>query len=224
MCLKDLLTMNLKWIGISLTLIILIAGFSGCVQENESDEQETQDVQLTDEDWNYFVFHYESGKDLNQLFTSGFNIIDKEIKLFDPVNSSFLLEVNNSNLNIITNLKNISNEMYENISDYRSTLDDFKVSSNLIDHHQKQGDLFDVYENLSNLYLATYNRIISVYNSSTAKTKLVDISDIMQQLFVIEESINSIMDDQVQEIIDIPEEVWDKWEDKDWSFMNESQG
>lgn len=216
--------MNLKWIGISLTLIILIAGFSGCVQENESDEQETQDVQLTDEDWNYFVFHYESGKDLNQLFTSGFNIIDKEIKLFDPVNSSFLLEVNNSNLNIITNLKNISNEMYENISDYRSTLDDFKVSSNLIDHHQKQGDLFDVYENLSNLYLATYNRIISVYNSSTAKTKLVDISDIMQQLFVIEESINSIMDDQVQEIIDIPEEVWDKWEDKDWSFMNESQG
>jgi len=216
--------MNLKWTGILLTLIILIAGFSGCVQESESDDQETQDVQLTDEDWNYFVFHYESGKDLNQLFTSGFNIIDKEIKLFDPVNSSFLLEVNNSNLNIITNLKNISNEMYENISDYRSTLDDFKVSSNLIDHHQKQGDLFDVYENLSNLYLATYNRIISVYNSSTAKTKLVDISDIMQQLFVIEETINSLMDDQVQEIIDIPEKVWDKWEDKDWSFMNESQG
>ncbi|HMA83035.1 MAG TPA: hypothetical protein VKP59_02275 [Candidatus Thermoplasmatota archaeon] len=216
--------MNLKSIGISIMLIILIVGFSGCVQENESDEQITQDVQLTDEDWNYFVFHYKSGKDLNQLFTSGFNIIDKEIKLFDPVNSSFLLEVNNSNLNELTNLKNISNKMYENISDYRSTLDDFMVSSNLIEHHQKQSNLFDVYENLSNLYLATYNRIISVYNSSTAKTKLVDISDIMQQLFVIEESINSIMDDQVQEIIDIPEEIWNKWEDKDWSFMNETQG
>ncbi len=213
--------MDFKNFALILSIILVIV-LAGCFQVDESNEKKVYDEDLTKEDWDYFVFHYFSGKDLNQLFKSGFQIINTEMSKFDPINSSFLLEVNQSNWNELSNLKNISNIMYKNISNYRNELTNFTLSSNMIDHAKKQSDLFNVYENTSNLYMITYNRIVVVYNSSKAETSYVDISDIMLQIFSIEESINDIMDDQVNQILNIPDEIWNEWDDKDWSFMEES--
>lgn len=219
--------MKKKLISIGIILIFLIVGFSGCLEEKniESDEKNTYNGKseygnnLTDEDWDYFVFHYNSGKDLNNLFTIGFDIIDTQISLFDPVNSSFLLEINNSNKNILYQLNNISNTMNSNISLYNSFLNNFTLSSNMVNHSFEQKKLLNAYQNYSYAFLSIYNKIIANFNPSIEEYFFIDISEEMAIIFYIEGLIVQIMNNQVEIIVNIPNEIWDKWENNDWSFM-----
>lgn len=177
--------------------------------------------ELTDEDWDYFVFHYNSGKDLHGLFMEGFDIVNEEISLFDPTNSSFLLKCNASNIDRLSQLSFIAETMKENISVYKSRLAGFSLSDQMKDHGLQQNKLFNVYSNLSNVFLSIDEKVQNSYNSSVNDSILIGISNEMNLLFVGDETISLIMDDQLATIINISDEAWDEWtKDRDWSFMD----
>jgi len=221
--------MNTKLVASILSFIMLLVFFSGCVEEtelaehenqpNESMETTEQDAHLTEEDWNYFNFHYFSGKDLYTSFNSGFNIINTQISLYDPVNSSFLLEVNSSNEQVFFQLHDIAEFMSSNISFYQNNLHNYTVSSNMMNHSQKQGQLFDVYQNLSYVFDSVYIKVIAGFDPSIEIMVYIDISDEMALIFMIEQLITTIMDEQVNLVVNIPEDIWAEWDDKDWSFI-----
>lgn len=221
--------MNTKLVASILPFIMLLAFFSGCVEETESAEHENQpnesmetteqDAHLTEEDWNYFNFHYFSGKELYTSFNSGFNIINTQISLYDPVNSSFLLEVNSSNEQVFFYLHDIAEFMNSNISVYQNNLHNYTVSSNMMNHSQKQGQLFDVYQNLSYVFDSVYIKVIAGFDPSIETMVYIDISDEMALIFMIEQLITTIMDEQVNLVVSIPDDIWAEWNDKDWSFI-----
>ena len=222
--------MNNRFIAIGITLMFLITGFSGCVEDKDTnpnkdnsnfDDNIESGGNLTEEDWDYFVFQYTSGKDLHDLFTSGFNIIDNELALFDPINSTFLLELNLSNQDNLFQLKSISKVMNANISQYRTILQNFTLSDKMINHGLEQNKLINSYQNLSNDFLSVYNKINASFELSNESTTLVDISEEMEIIFVGDDSIAVIMDNQVEIIVSISDEEWDEWtKDRDWSFMD----
>ena len=222
--------MNNRFIAIGITLMFLITGFSGCVEDKDTnpnkdnsnfDDNIESGGNLTEEDWDYFVFHHTSGKDLHALFTSGFNIIDNELALFDPINSTFLLELNLSNQDTLFQLKSISKVMNANISQYRTILQNFTLSDKMINHGLEQNKLINSYQNLSNDFLSVYNKINASFELSNESTTLVDISEEMGIIFVGDDSIAVIMDNQVEIIVSISDEEWDEWtKDRDWSFMD----
>ncbi len=221
--------MNTKLVASILLFIMLLAFFSGCVEETESAEHENQpnesmetteqDAHLTEEDWNYFNFHYFSGKDLYTSFNSGFNIINTQISLYDPVNSSFLLEVNSSNEQVFFHLHDIAEFMSSNISVYQNNLHNYTVSSNMMNHSQKQGQLFDVYQNLSYVFDSVYIKVIAGFDPSIETMVYIDISNEMALIFMIEQLITTIIDEQVNLVVSIPDDIWAEWDDKDWSFI-----
>lgn len=222
--------MNNRFVAIGITLMFLITGFSGCVEDKDTnpnkdnsnfDDNIESGGNLTEEDWDYFVFHYTSGKDLSALFTSGFNIINNELAWFDPANSTFLLELNLSNQDTLFQLKNISKVMNANISQYRTILQNFTLSNKIINHGLEQNKLINNYQNLSNAFLSVYTKINASFELSNESTTLIDISEEMEIILVVDDSIADIMDNQVEIIVSISDEEWDEWtKDRDWSFMD----
>ena len=207
--------MNTKLVAIIVAFIMFLAFFNGCIEETESVEHEN----LTEEDWSYFNFHYLSGKDLYTSFNSGFNILNTQISLYDPENSSFLLEVNSTNEQVFFQLHDIAEFMSSNISVYKNNLNNYTVSSNMMNHSQKQGQLFDVYQNLSYVFDSVYIKVISGFDSSIETMVYIDISNEMALIFMIEQLITTIMDEQVNLVVSIPDDIWAEWDDKDWSFI-----
>lgn len=209
--------MRLRGIISVLSAIVIISSICGCV----TDTQESVRTELTNEDWDYFVFHYLSGKDLHGLFVGGFSIVNSEISLFDPDNSSFLLKSNMSNQHLFHQLKIISETMTENISMYKDELDGFTLSEQLKDHGLEQDKLFNVYANLSKVFLSIAEKVNTSFNESINESLLISISNEMQLLFVGDETISLIMDNQLAKIINISDEAWDEWtKERDWSFMD----
>lgn len=222
--------MNDRFIAIGILLVFLITGFSGCIEDKDTDYDKNNsdfddniesEGNLTEEDWDYFVFHYTSGKDLHILFTSGFNIIDNELAFFDSVNSTFLLGFNLSNQDTLFQLKSISKVMNANISQYRTILQNFTLSDKMINHGLEQNKLLNGYQNLSNAFLSVYDKINAFFEHSNESTTLIDISEEMEIILVGDDSIADIMDNQVEIIVSISDEEWDEWaKDRDWSFMD----
>jgi len=209
--------MRLNGIIIAISAIIIISSLCGCVNEPKENVRN----ELGDEDWDYFVFHYLSGKDLHSLFVDGFSIVNSEISLFDPDNSSFLLKCNVSNQHLFDQLRSISETMTENISIYKDELDGFMLSEQLKEHGLEQDKLFNVYANLSKVFLSIAEKVNTSFNESINESLLISISNEMQLLFVGDETISLIMDNQLAKIINISDEAWDEWtKERDWSFMD----
>ena len=211
--------MRMKIITFIVCLVLFITCSIGCV-EQESEHENIEN--LTDIDWEYFQFHYSSGKDLDRLFRQGVVIINEEIAVYNPANSSFLLEVNSTNHQSLSHLINISITILKNVSSYQIILQNYSTSSYFTNHKIVQENIFSIYKELSYVYLIAYDRIEAAYinsNSSNNTEIYVDISDTMISIFSIEESINENMSAQVNHIVTIPEDIWSQWDEKDWSFM-----
>jgi len=88
-----------------------------------------------------------------------------------------------------------------------------------MNHSQKQGQLFDVYQNLSYVFDSVYIKVIAGFDPSIEIMVYIDISDEMALIFMIEQLITTIMDEQVNLVVNIPEDIWAEWDDKDWSFI-----
>jgi len=211
--------MNKIHSSIALCLVLLITCFIGCIEENQEAEKEI-DPSLTEEDWGYFQFHYHSGKKLDLLYREGLSILNTEIDFVNMKNSSFLIELNSSNPETLYQLRNLSASINLNLSTYQAMLQNYTVSSYFTNHKKEQENLFSVFENLSYVYFDAYIRIRAVYNSPDYPATYIDISDTMSNIFMIEQYINNILEIQVNNVVDIPDTIWNEWDNKDFSFMD----
>ena len=206
-----------------LTVLVLFSGLCGCMEEvDDSTNHDTNGLSehLTDEDWNYYVFSYTSGKDLHELFDAGFTTINTALAWFDPTNSSFLLEINASNTNNISQLEHISTVMSENISRYTPLLQNYSLSDSIQNHSLEQKKLFLCYQNLSNIFLLISYKVQTSLEHSNQSSILVDISEDMGAIFDEDGYRTDIMNTQVDIMVSIPDETWEEWtKDRDWSFM-----
>lgn len=205
----------------AIILSVLFILVSGCMDQG-SDSTDTKDSTyvLTDNDWDYYVFSYTSGKDLRDISDVGLAQINDALTWFDPTNESFLLQVNASNVDTLLLLKSLSMQMDDNISRYIASLQNFTLSNIIHNHSKEQNGLFHCYQNISKAFSLIFFKMNSSLNESSTSSFLVDVSDEMNTIFDEDEKRNDILNDQVNLLISIPEDVWDTWTSgRDWSFM-----
>jgi hypothetical protein len=151
----------------------------------------------------------------------GFSIVNIELELFDPNNSSFLLQCNSTNHEDLIQLGNISRNITEHFLIYMNLLNNSSLSTLIYQHGSKQKKLFDTYNYLSGVLFSIYDKVQTTFNPYGLEAFLIDISDEMQLLFDIDETITSIIDDQVEIILSLSDKIWDDWtKERDWSFMD----
>ena len=212
--------MTTKQLALGLLSILLLVGITGCIEESTTeDTTELSGPPLTDEDWNYFQFHYISGNDLFSLFNEGFQVLNTHISLYNPTNSSFLIGVNESNKLEYLILDDIAETISQNVSRYQPELATYTVSPYFLNHSIRQEQLFDSYKNLSVVFNSVYVKVVTGYEPKEDMDAYIDISEEMEILFIIEQFINLYMNDQLEYLAAIPDDVRAAWDDNDWSFM-----
>lgn len=209
--------MNTRCISVAILILVLFSSLSGCIKETEKKSSE----HLGDEDWDYFVFHYESGRDLSRLFAEGIRLLDDAMSLYDPVDQSFLLKLDQSNKIELLKLEWIARTMQQNISNYQKQLEQFTLSDQMKSHGEQQGKLFTIYYGQSTFFLSSYEKILYFSDGLNDDSRYIDVSEEMLALFLGDDIISDIMNTQVDLIRSIPDDAWEKWTmERDWSFMD----
>lgn len=216
--------MNNKPMILMIAIFIISMGFYGCIEEenntNGQNNQPTENI-LTDEDWDYFVFHYLSGKDLHTLYSTAGDLISNEIYFSDSANYTYLIELNIANQQTLAQLKNLSEQLNANSSQYIDTLQTFTLSTTMKNHSELQNTLFVRYLSLSQIISSIYDTIFSSTPPTNTSATVIDISVDMIQMLSVSELITDLLDEQVDIItLQISDEEWEEWtKDRDWSFM-----
>ena len=208
-------SLNKKIVLVLLISFFLIMPFLGCIEDKqEATEKENEDnndpvmQDLTDEDWNYYVWQYITRDNLFSQIEKGWSIInatsDRNIRL---------LKLNESNLVKITRLNNISSEMKGNITHHLENISTYNLSYRLDAVRENQITILKCYLNISKNYSSIYDR----YNQQISNLaplsgdEYVEISaemdSIINQSLLIQSNIitintklnNSISDDEYYE-------------------------
>lgn len=176
--------------------LVLITPFLGCTENiddsNSADKEKNDDVkteELTDEDWEYYVWQYTTRNQLFDKIQTGWEIInsttDKHIRLFI---------LRNDSVEDISKLNNISLTIKKNVTSHLNNISNFNLSNRLEEIRGNQIIILNSYYNISKSYSSIYNKYIKRlkdHDESIQKTEYVDMSDQINEIIENSKSIQT---------------------------------